>query len=91
MIALALKFEEPSDQIPAERSVRAALAAELRDHPGEWLLLGTWKNPGSARQIAYVIRQGGSGWQMFGAGYEVESNTVIGENRIYVRYAGGAS
>lgn len=91
MITLALQFEEPSTQIPAERSVRAALAAELANNPGKWLLLGTWKNPGSARQLAYNIRQGGSGWQMFGRGYEVESNTVIGENRIYVRYTGGAA
>jgi hypothetical protein len=39
--------------------------------------------------MAYAIRQGGRGWQMFGPGFEAKAVSVVGENRIYVRYVGG--
>lgn len=84
----SIEFEAPTALVPSGRKVRTALAAELTAHPGKWMLLGTWKSPGSARQLAYMIRQGHTGWQMFGAGFEAECHTVIGEYRIYVRYVG---
>jgi hypothetical protein len=89
VITATIEFEQPTPAIPP-MTARPAVAYELVENPGQWALIGTWPNAASARQMAYAIRQGSSGWQMFGRGFEAQAVTVIGEHRIYVRYVGGA-
>ena len=84
-----INFESATPVLPAGVAARTAIANELSRNAGRWALLGSWPSPGSARQMAYCIRHGLSGWQMFGPGFEAQSTTLLGETRIYARYAGG--
>ena len=88
MITATIEFEQPASLLPADAMTRRGIAAALVEHPGKWVLLGAWLKAGSSRQMAYAIRQGSAGWQMFGSGFEAKAVTVVGEHRIYVRYVG---
>lgn len=85
-----LRFEKPAPPVPKGSDARSAFAQALKQAPGRWALLGRRSVPTSARQNAYSVRHGQSGWAMFGPGYEAECRTIFGEHRIYVRYTGVA-
>lgn len=101
MIARTFRFDVPAGLISTRhgntaeaREDRQWAADTLRANPGQWALLGRWHNSPATRQHAHAIRQGDAGWQMFGPGFEVEAHTMLGEHRIYARFAdtnGGAS
>ncbi|MFD9047633.1 hypothetical protein [Streptomyces zaomyceticus] len=84
-----LRFEKPAPLVPFDVEERSEIAEALKLTPGRWILLGQREASASARQDAYLVRNGKSSWAMFGAGFEAESRTLFGEHRIYVRYTGG--
>lgn len=82
-----LRFEGPAEPIPSPQ-ICEEFAEKLRANMGEWALIGKCPKPGTANQRAYAFRTG----QQRGFGpagsFEAESRTMLGENRVYVRYVG---
>lgn len=84
----AVRFEEPAPKAPRTKSSVTTLVEALRSRPGTWALLGRYNTPGTMRQTAYEIRHGLR--PDFPEGqFETESQTMFGEYRVYIRYAGG--
>lgn len=95
MMRRTLRFEAPAEPVTLRqggsrdvREDREWAARTLRANPGRWALLGRWPGGDTSRQHAFLIRNGGPGWRMFGAGFEVQAHTMLGEFRIYARYVG---
>ncbi|MEU0133362.1 hypothetical protein ABZ172_04875 [Streptomyces sp. NPDC006296] len=86
-----IEFEQPASSLIRGAAQRTAVAQAMATRPGEWVLLGQWNNPGALRQMAYCLRNGLPGRQMFGPRFEAESMTMLGEHRLYARYVGGRS
>jgi hypothetical protein len=82
-----LRTEQPSNPLPSAEADRHRDAWALRDNPGTWALLGTAGTSGSARTHAWKIRTAGKGWRMFGDGFQAEAHTMLGEHRVYARWA----
>lgn len=84
----AVRFEKPAHQALRSDPSLIALVAALKARPGTWALLGQYNTPGTMRQTAYEIRHGLR--RHFPKGqFETESQTMFGEYRVYIRYAGG--
>jgi hypothetical protein len=82
-----LRFEPPAEPIP-NPAICEEFAEKLRANMGEWALIGTSKNLGTAGQRAYMFRKGlQRGFGPEGA-FEAEARSMLGENRVYVRYVG---
>lgn len=65
-------------------------AANLRAEPGKWSLIAAYSKPGTAYQLASVIRGGRlSAYEPKGA-FEAEFRTVDAEHRVYARFVGSA-
>ncbi|MGP4004660.1 hypothetical protein [Streptomyces sp. 8N706] len=83
-----IRFETPAPPVPRLREAREAFAAALRQHPGEWALLGQHHTSSGARQDAYEIRRAlrpvNQGFAPAGE-FQAEARTLIGEYRVYVR------
>jgi hypothetical protein len=67
----------------------AAIAALLRERPGDWARILTLSANNSAAAMAYAITAGKLSAYPAGA-FEAKSRTVDGESRVYARYVGGA-
>lgn len=82
-----LRVERPSALLPSAESERNRIAWALRDTPATWFLLGKAGTSGSARTHAWQIRTAGKGWSMFGDGFQAEAHSMLGEHRVYARWA----
>jgi hypothetical protein len=83
-----VSFETPTPPVPKGEKSLEGFAAALRTAPGKWALLGQHSGtPGAVRTYAWSIRQGGPELpgRSFGPGFEAETRTMLGEQRIYVR------
>lgn len=83
-----IRFEFPAPSIPLPPEARNAFAAALRARPGAWALMGQHQSPGSARQMAYSIRQAHTTTFAPAGAFEADAKTVMGEHRVYARYLG---
>lgn len=84
----AVRFEEPAHRALRSDASLGVLVEALKARPGTWALLGKYDTPGTMRQTAYEIRHGLR--RHFPKGeFETESQTMFGEYRVYIRYAGG--
>ena len=91
---LTVRFDEPAHDAFRRKETRQAFADVLRAHPGEWALLGKFATAGAMRQHAYEIRVVRDPKdEPFGpaGSFEVESQTLCGEHRVYVRFVGGGA
>lgn len=91
MSTALLIIDHPAPPLPRTKPERRAVAATLRANPGAWYLIGAYHNAACARTFSYAIRRGGGGWPMFGAGFEAQTHSMLGEHRIYARWVGGAA
>ncbi|MES9522397.1 hypothetical protein [Streptomyces capoamus] len=83
-----IRFEEPAYQALRSDESLDALVNALKARPGKWALLGRYDTSGVMRQTAYEIRRGLR--RHFSDGrFETESQTMLGEHRVYIRYVGG--
>lgn len=71
------------------RGKHAAIAAQLRERPGDWAHILTLPATNSANSMAYAIRNGNLGAYTPAGAYEAKSRTIDGERRVYARYVGG--
>lgn len=88
----AVRFEEPTPRALRGARARQVFADALRVRPKEWALIGTYSNAGSMHTTAYDIRHAKNPQdQPFApaGSFEVESRSMVGEHRVYVRYVGG--
>lgn len=83
-----IRFELPAPRLPLPIETRKAFAAALRARPGVWALMGQHTSPGSARQLAYSIRQAKPKTFAPAGAFEADAKTVMGEHRVYARYVG---
>lgn len=83
----AIRIDRPADPLPSTAPERHRIAWALREQPGEWFLLGAAGTPKSAQTHAWQIRTAGKGWAMFGDGFEAEARTMLGQYRVYARWA----
>jgi hypothetical protein len=90
---MSLRFEPPTPEVPREQEDLQEAAEELRANPGHWALLGkvSGKKTRAARTYAWSIRHDrdglpGRAFDGDAHRYEVEARTVIGEQRVYIRY-----
>lgn len=87
-----MQLERPTPVIPRGVLALQNVAWYLRDNPDRWLLLGAHPGtPGAARTYAWSIGAGSVDalpGRVFGPGFETQTKTVCGEQRIYVRYTG---
>lgn len=83
MNQIEMVWKEPPP--PHERrNLHAPKAQQLREHPGEWGLVGTYGSTSSATSMARTIRSGATtAWQPRGA-YEATSRGP----EVYARYVG---
>jgi hypothetical protein len=91
---IAIRFEEPANEPPRRVESRQMFADALRARPGQWALLGKHATSGTGRQSAYEIRNAiePKDQPFAPAGsFEAEARTMLGEHRVYVRYAGGGA
>jgi hypothetical protein len=66
----------------------ATITAALRQTPGAWARIGTYRTPASAASMASMIRHGRR--PAFGpeGTFEAAARTVDGQHRVYARYVG---
>lgn len=89
--AVRLLLEEPTPLTPCRRASLDAYAAELRNNPGRWSLMGRRDTGGAARQWAYEVRTALRASFSPAGAFEADARTVCGEHRIYVRYVGATT
>ncbi|MFD9445007.1 hypothetical protein [Streptomyces sp. NPDC060001] len=85
-----IRFEDPAHHALRSDESLNVLVAALKERPGVWALLGKYGTQTVMRQTAYEIRRGLRRHFAEG-GFETESKTMLGEHRVYIRYAGGES
>lgn len=91
---MSLRWEGPPPEVRANRATYktkwAAIAATLRQHPGEWAVIEAKATHNAASSTANAIRSGVYR-DMTRGEFEAASRAVDGEYRVYARYVGGAS
>ncbi|WP_157868857.1 hypothetical protein [Streptomyces atriruber] len=63
-------------------------AAALKQRPGQWGIVGTYKNIGSASGVGIRIKRGATAAYRPAGAFEAVARTVHGEARLYARYVG---
>lgn len=82
------RYEDPPPARRGPTRARTAEARKLKERPGTWGLIGTYKSRTSAASMATCIRTGRtSTWRPAGD-FEAVSRSVDGEYRVYARYMG---
>lgn len=66
------------------RRVYEEVLGQLRERPGEWALLGRFKNPASARSTAYNLRHGKVVGEYDPSAFEFTAR----DHELYARYIG---
>jgi hypothetical protein len=79
---------EPLPDGATRHGINTAIAAKLRDRPGEWAHINTYTTPGSAASCAQQINSGRLAAYAPAGSFEAKSRTVDGERRVYARYVG---
>lgn len=89
---MALLFEDPPSKprLAAPPGHHAKVAAELKEHPGEWARIGLYGSPSSAAAMAQGIRKGQLAAYRPAGAFEAVSRTVKNEYRVYARFTGEA-
>ncbi|ONK13095.1 hypothetical protein [Streptomyces sp. MP131-18] len=87
---MIVSFETPTEPVPKDEKTLEQFAAALSAAPGQWALLGQYiGTPGGGRSYAWSISRGTPELpgRAFGPGFEVETRTMLGEQRVYVRFS----
>ncbi|WP_030777270.1 hypothetical protein [Streptomyces sp. NRRL S-920] len=63
-------------------------AAALKQRPGQWGIVGTYKSIGSASGAGLRIKQGIAAAYRPAGAFEAVARTVHGEARLYARFVG---
>lgn len=63
-----------------------AIAAALRERPGEWALVGTYCRINSSSTMATRIKMGQLSAYRPAYAYDATARTIDGEYRLYIRY-----
>lgn len=87
-----LTWEEPPGTGAWAAGIRgkhAQVAAQLKEHPGQWAKIPVTGGPVTARNMAYQIRKGEMAAYKPPGAFEAVSRTVDGQTCLYARYVGG--
>lgn len=87
---MTLLFEDPpeDDQRRGEWGIHRRHAAQLRQQPGQWAVVGIYRTSRSSGSLAYQIRKGSLPAYAPAGAFEARACTVDGEHRVYVRFVG---
>lgn len=67
----------------------APIAAELREHPGQWARIARYAQASTAQQVAYKIRHAHLKSYAPAGAYEAEWRREGAGGAVWARYAGG--
>ncbi len=85
-----IRFEEPPPR--KHRSLKKTkheiIADKLKNHPGEWALIGTLGTVSSMNTTAHAIRYGKLPAYAPTGSFEAVGRTVNGKHRVWARYIG---
>lgn len=86
---MALHFEDPPGEYRSRQGTdHAAVAAELKAHPGQWAVVSTHPTIQAASTAAGRVKCGFPHAYKPAGAFEAVSRTVDGKHRMYARYTG---
>jgi len=84
-----MKWEDPPSLPRVDPpGVHSNIAAELKNRPGNWALVGTYAAASVSSSMAYQIRTGRLPTYLPTGSFEAKARTVGREHRVYARYVG---
>lgn len=84
-------WEPPPDQPRNGSHNWRQITGTLRDKPGEWARVAEYRNGGSARQVAHLVRRGSLAGTAPAGAFEATARVVEDGVAVWARYVGGAS